>query len=360
MKKLISVLIGVLGVTLSVGVATSGELEEQLKKLLDRRKPTQQAPAQEAGPANAAPTQEKEFKILPIGNVPLEDEVRLGRQIAGNLLGAAPLVKDDKLQQYVNRVGRWVAAQSDRPDLKWTFGVIESNDINAFAAPGGYVFITRGLYLRLKDEAELAFQQAEAQTTVDRERAIAEYQRAIKLRPNYVDAYIGLARAYAERGDVENTFKAVQSAKRLKPGHAEVSVIEGRMLKDSGEEDKAIVVFKRSIAEGKGFQPEAYTGLGLLYKDRAENAGGSGEYDKETANYNEAAKNLSVAVKQLGGAPDAIIVYQLLGLIYERQRKFKEAITLYEKFLEIFPNAAESDAVRSFIIQIRKQMADQK
>jgi len=211
-----------------------------------------------------------------------------------------------------------------------------------------------------KDEAELAFQQAEAQTTVDRERAIAEYQRAIKLRPNYVDAYIGLARAYAERGDVENTFKAVQSAKRLKPGHAEVSVIEGRMLKDSGEEDKAIVVFKRSIAEGKGFQPEAYTGLGLLYKDRAENAGGSGEYDKETANYNEAAKNLSVAVKQLGGAPDAIIVYQLLGLIYERQRKFKEAITLYEKFLDIFPNAAESDAVRSFIIQIRKQMADQK
>jgi predicted Zn-dependent protease len=49
-----------------------------------------------------------------------------------------------------------VALQSGRPDLNWTFGVIESGDINAFAAPGGYIFVTRGLYVRLKDEAELA------------------------------------------------------------------------------------------------------------------------------------------------------------------------------------------------------------
>lgn len=85
-----------------------------------------------------------------------EEEIRLGREIAGNLLGASPLVKDDALQQYVNKVGRWVASQSERPDLPWRFGVIESNDINAFAAPGGYVVITRGLYRRLSSEADLA------------------------------------------------------------------------------------------------------------------------------------------------------------------------------------------------------------
>jgi predicted Zn-dependent protease len=56
----------------------------------------------------------------------------------------------------VNRVGRWVAAQSGRADLKWTFGVIDSADINAFAAPGGYVLVTRGLYERLQDESQLA------------------------------------------------------------------------------------------------------------------------------------------------------------------------------------------------------------
>ncbi len=85
-----------------------------------------------------------------------KEEVAIGREIAGRLLGAAPLVKNKKLQKYVNKVGKWVALQSDRPDLPWRFGVIESNDINAFAAPGGFIFITKGLYLKLKSEAELA------------------------------------------------------------------------------------------------------------------------------------------------------------------------------------------------------------
>lgn len=84
------------------------------------------------------------------------EEIQLGRQITGNLLGAAPLVKDEALQKYVNEVGRWVASQSERADLPWHFGVIESNDLNAFSAPGGYVMITKGLYRKLENEAQLA------------------------------------------------------------------------------------------------------------------------------------------------------------------------------------------------------------
>ena len=209
------------------------------------------------------------------------------------------------------------------------------------------------------DEAELAFQSAEAATTVDRQKAIAEYERAIKLRPKYPEAYLGLARMYSETGDLEKADKAIRTAKRLKPGYAEASAVEGRINKDSGEEEKAIASFKRAIAEGKGFQPEAYTGLGLLYKERAEAAGGSADFEQESANYNEAIKNLAVAAKQLGSAPDGIVVYQLLGLIYEKQKKFKEAIALYEEFLRLFPDASEAGAVQSFIVQIKKQMADE-
>ncbi len=95
-------------------------------------------------------------KVTGRPSIPVEDEIAIGRQIAGNLLGAAALVKDAKLQKYVNNVGRWVAEQSERPDLPWHFGVIESNDVNAFAAPGGYIFVTRGLYRLLQSEAELA------------------------------------------------------------------------------------------------------------------------------------------------------------------------------------------------------------
>jgi predicted Zn-dependent protease len=84
------------------------------------------------------------------------EELAIGRQAAGNLLGAAPLVNDLKLQQYVNRVGRWIASRSERANLNWHFGVIDSNDINAFAAPGGYVFVTKGLYRLLDSESALA------------------------------------------------------------------------------------------------------------------------------------------------------------------------------------------------------------
>lgn len=85
-----------------------------------------------------------------------EDEIAVGREVAGQTLGAASLVRDAALQAYVNRVGRWVALQSERPGLPWTFGVIDTPAVNAFASPGGYILITRGLYQLLENEAQLA------------------------------------------------------------------------------------------------------------------------------------------------------------------------------------------------------------
>ena len=85
-----------------------------------------------------------------------EEEIAIGRDLAATLLGAAPLVNDAKLQGYVNNVGRWVASQSERPDLPWQFGVLDAPQLNAFAVPGGTIFITRGLLEKLTSEAELA------------------------------------------------------------------------------------------------------------------------------------------------------------------------------------------------------------
>ena len=85
-----------------------------------------------------------------------KQEIEIGREIASTLLGAAPLVQNDAMQRYVNQVGRWLALQSERPDLPWQFGVLDAPQVNAFAAPGGFVFITRGLLERMKNEAELA------------------------------------------------------------------------------------------------------------------------------------------------------------------------------------------------------------
>jgi predicted Zn-dependent protease len=84
------------------------------------------------------------------------EEISIGRDVASRLLGAAPLVADARLQRYVNHVGRWLAVQTERPDLPWQFGVLDSPNVNAFAVPGGTIFITRGLLDKMRNEAELA------------------------------------------------------------------------------------------------------------------------------------------------------------------------------------------------------------
>lgn len=84
------------------------------------------------------------------------EEVEAGDGMAASFLGAVPLHPDTELQRYVNRVGRWVATQSRRPDLKWSFAVLDTPTINAFAVPGGTIFISVGLLKRLKSESELA------------------------------------------------------------------------------------------------------------------------------------------------------------------------------------------------------------
>ena len=83
-------------------------------------------------------------------------EIEIGRQLAAVLLGSKPLHPDMAMQRYVNQLGRWISLQSGRPELPWTFAVLDDNGFNAFAAPGRYVFVTKGLVDRIADESELA------------------------------------------------------------------------------------------------------------------------------------------------------------------------------------------------------------
>lgn len=84
------------------------------------------------------------------------DEVALGSATAAQILRQVPLAQDRTLQAYVTSVGRQVAARSERPNLPYRFFVVDSRDINAFAAPGGFVFVTTGALALMKNEAQLA------------------------------------------------------------------------------------------------------------------------------------------------------------------------------------------------------------
>lgn len=97
-------------------------------------------------------TGEKEFMIFSD-----QQEISFGKEADPDVRWQFGGVYDDsQLQNYVNSVGQKVAAVSDRNNIPYHFAIVDSSDINAFALPGGYVYITRGLLVRMDNEAELA------------------------------------------------------------------------------------------------------------------------------------------------------------------------------------------------------------
>ncbi len=87
-----------------------------------------------------------------------EEEYYLGRAVAASVLGRYPLLKRKVPAEYVTKVGRVLAAHSDRPDIfgGYQFGILDTNEINAMATPGGFIFVTKGLVKLMPDEDSLA------------------------------------------------------------------------------------------------------------------------------------------------------------------------------------------------------------
>ena len=84
------------------------------------------------------------------------DEITQGQKAHAEVLKEYGVLNNPRLQAYVNDLGQRLAKQSHRNQLKWTFTVLDSPDINAFALPGGFVYVTRGILAYMEDEADLA------------------------------------------------------------------------------------------------------------------------------------------------------------------------------------------------------------
>lgn len=83
-------------------------------------------------------------------------EVEMGREYDKQLVGEMGLYGGDALQNYVQTIGERLAAKSERPELPWTFRVVDDPAVNAFALPGGYIYLTRGILAHFTSEAQLA------------------------------------------------------------------------------------------------------------------------------------------------------------------------------------------------------------
>jgi tetratricopeptide (TPR) repeat protein len=197
------------------------------------------------------------------------------------------------------------------------------------------------------DTAELLFQKAEALREKsgageeDRNKAVDLYEQAIKIRPKFPEAYLGLARVYFDLKDTDSAMQQVVKARRDRPVFPEISAVEGRIYHTDIDDENAIKAYTRAVKEGRGYQPEAHTGLGLIYQEQEK--------------YDEAIKEFKIAVSQLFDTEP--VLYQLLGELYEKTRNYKEAIKVYEQYLKAAPNSVEATAIRSMMEQLKKEMA---
>ncbi len=96
-------------------------------------------------------TVQREFVLISEGQ-----EIQMGREADPEIVGSLGLVEDSAWQEYVQSLGEVMATQSERPNLPWTFRVVDDPVVNAFALPGGFIYVTRGILGHFSSEAELA------------------------------------------------------------------------------------------------------------------------------------------------------------------------------------------------------------
>ena len=104
-----------------------------------------------AGCATNPATGERMLSLISEGQ-----EIEMGRQYSQQIAATMSVYDDDGLQSYVDDIGQRLAAASERPSLPWAFTVLDDAAVNAFALPGGYLYVTRGILTHFNSEAELA------------------------------------------------------------------------------------------------------------------------------------------------------------------------------------------------------------
>ena len=199
------------------------------------------------------------------------------------------------------------------------------------------------------DQAELLFQEAE----IAREKARGDealkqaadlYREAIKLRPAFPAAHVGLARVLMDLNEFKEAHAAIDAARRTRPSYAEASAVEGRIYRDEAFDNEALQSFRRALREAAGFQPEAHVGMAKVYEDK-------GQFAQAIAEYRAAITQLSDSEP---------VIYQMLGAAYEKMEKPKEAVTAYEKYLQLAPNGSYAAAVRSILDQLKREAAGEQ
>ncbi len=202
-------------------------------------------------------------------------ELALGRKLNGQVLEQYGRYGDEALQAYVQAVGERLARNSDRPRLVYRFTVVDSAIVNAFALPGGYIYITRGLMAYLNSEAQLAGVLGHELGHVNARHSVRQYSQ---------HALIGLLGAVAASaagvpggGDLIQVLGTVIERGYGRRMELEADRLGARYLARSGyppgamieviEVLKAQEEFEKRLAREEGREPHSYHGLFATHPD---------------------------------------------------------------------------------------------
>lgn len=183
------------------------------------------------------------------------DEVQLGQQASADINRQLPIVEDPVVHNYINRLGNRIAAHTER-DFNYQFYVVNIEEVNAFAVPGGFIYINRGVIERSRNMSELAGVMAHEIAHVDRRHGAAQLERVQR-------ANLGLTAAFVLLGRMPTGLEALAVdvagaavfARYSRGAEQEADAEAVNLLMASGINPNGLVSFFRTLMEERRRQP---------------------------------------------------------------------------------------------------------
>lgn len=209
-------------------------------------------------------TGKKDFVMMSEGQ-----ELAMGRQASAQINQQMPMVDSPALQSYVQRVGEGLARKSHRSDLEYHFRVVDSADINAFALPGGYIYMNRGLMAYLNSEAELAAVLGHEIGHVTARHGVR--QQSMAMGSGLLGQLVTIGTGVQAAGDLSNMLGTALVKGYGRDMEIEADGLGAEYLARSGYRPDAVLevigvlkdqdTFSRQQAASHGKQVESYHGL---------------------------------------------------------------------------------------------------
>ena len=183
-----------------------------------------------------------------------EQELAMGRKLHGQFeKESGGLHPDSQLQQYVSSVGMSLAQHAGRPQLDWRFSVVNSDQINAFAVPGGYIYLTQGLLFRMTNEAQLAGVLGHEAGHIAERHSARQIGRARTTQGlSTVVGVVGGIFGYGWAGDVTSAVGAVSMMSYSRDQERDADMLGLRYMTEAGYNPQGLVQLMQILQSASG------------------------------------------------------------------------------------------------------------